>query len=287
MASAPQAATPAATPQSPAAPPAQARPPHATLQYPLSAQQCSDYGRDGFLILRGRFSAAEAAAWQRAASALQQASDFDPANLRYDLTTTSGGGDPSARVIWKIDPFHELHVVFRRLVRDRRICDALASLYQGREPRLFKDKLIIKPPHTHGNQLHQDYTWWQGFPHSLISVLIAVEPANESNGCTVLYPGRHRAGLLTAPGQFAFPAPELVAGVTPMPVVTQPGDLALFGCFTPHEAGPNNSEHPRCQIFLTYNDSGDGEHYQAHYQHYARYVLESLPEDARASRYLA
>lgn len=66
-------------------------------------------------------------------------------------------------MLWKIDPFHDLSRTFTAMVRDRRICDALASIYGGREPRLFKDKLIYKPPHTHGSTLHQDYLWWQGY----------------------------------------------------------------------------------------------------------------------------
>ena len=140
------------------------------------------------------------------------------------------------------------------MVRDRRICDALASIYDGREPRLFKDKLIYKPPHSRKHGLHQDYNWWQG--------------------C-----------MLTAPAQFGTLSRELSDPSMAVQHIAQPGDALMFHCFTPHEAGPNRSDRYRRQVFLTYNDSADGEHYQAHLEHHHWYRMRENPPERQASLY--
>ena len=38
----------------------------------------------------------------------------------------------------------------------------------------------------------------------------------------------------------------------------QAGDIAIFSCFTPHAAAANKSNQPRRMIFLSYNNSQDG-----------------------------
>ena len=160
----------------------------------------------------------------------------------------------------------------------------IQRLQQG-EARLFKDKLIYKPPGGRGSGLHQDYNWWQGFPTSMISVLVAVDPGNRSNGGTQLFPG-YKDGLLTSPGKFELPKPEQVQMDQGEYIETRPGDIALFHCFAPHVAEKNNSKKQRRQIFLTYNDSADGEHYQAHRDHYLWYITRSQSAKEQARNFL-
>ena len=54
----------------------------------------------------------------------------------------------------------------------------LHDLY-GEPARLFKDKLIFKPPGVKGYGLHQDWIAWPGFPRSFLTVLAVLygEPA--------------------------------------------------------------------------------------------------------------
>jgi len=175
------------------------------------------------------------------------------------------------RIPWKIDPFWDLHPAFGDIVRDRRICDPLCSLYDGHEPRLFKDKYIIKPPGSHGNGKHQDHNWWQGFPHSCISVAVAIDAADRENGCTQLWPGSHHHGFLHQAGTLDGAIPPEFTADEPFHLETEPGDIALFSCFTIHAAGPNQSDRFRRQLFLTYNDSRHGEHYFSHPEHFWNY----------------
>lgn len=252
--------------------PALTRPAPAALQHPLSDAQLSQFWEQGYVSLPGLFSADEAKQMSDAADALYHADAVNTLNIRYDFATSR-----DKPILWKIDPFFDLHAVFRRTVFDRRILDALASIYRGREPRLFKDKLIYKPPHSHGNALHQDYNWWQGYPTSLISVTVSIDPGTQANGCTVVYPRDPRRGFVGQPGSFdnqkALMADPSHTPDNAVKNIASPGDVLLFHCFTPHEAGANTTDQFRRQLFLSYNDAADGEHYFSHAMHYRQYYL--------------
>lgn len=248
------------------------------LQFGLTGAELAQYAANGYLVKRGLL-ADLADELQAGADALLAMDELKvDGNLRLEMT-----GDPE--VIWKIDPFTDLAPFWGRMVRDRRICDVLATIYAGREPRLLKDKLIYKPPHTHGNKLHQDYTWWQGLPTSAISVCIAIDYTTIENGATTLYPGKHHNGLFNPPGELTFLDPKHVADVEPEIVCAEPGDVIFFGCFTPHEAGPNNTEGFRRQIFLSYNDSADGEWRAAHYDHFFSYRINGMNDEQKATKF--
>ncbi|HAI14453.1 MAG TPA: hypothetical protein DCM28_22300 [Phycisphaerales bacterium] len=250
-----------------------ARPRPRDLKFGLTADQIEFFWANGYVSLPGLFRHDEALAWQDAADRIYHDKLADPFNARYDFATVKDdqGKDTDEQILWKIDPFYDLDIVFRRAVFDRRILDALASIYGGREPRLFKDKLIYKPPHTHGNGLHQDYNWWQGYCTSLISVAVSIDPATEDNGCTVVYPRDPRDGYIGELGTFEHKIADAVDPAAAVKNIAKPGDVLLFHCFTPHEAGPNKTDHVRRQMFLTYNDSADGEHYFSHRDHYLEY----------------
>jgi len=247
------------------------------LQYPLSAHQIAAYHRDGFLVLPSLVADLAAQMSDEADALLNQPDLAIDGNLRYATRIVDGD-----LKINKIDPFIDLAPFWHRLARDRRICDALASLYEGREPRLFKDKLIYKPPHSPAHGLHQDYNWWQGFPESCISVSIPIDSSKKENGATCFYPGMHHQGFLHTPGALTGILTEPFEDLTPVQPETQPGDVILFGCYTPHSATPNNSEGFRRVIFLTYNDSKDGEFYQTHYDHFFAYRAKEM--DAPTTR---
>lgn len=258
-----------------------ARPHKRTLEHGLSQEQLDSFWKNGFISLPGLFSENEAEAFQNEAELLYNDPHVNENNMRYDFS--KGKTEP---ILWKIDPFHDRSDLFKSMVVDRRICDVLASIYEGREPRLFKDKLIYKPPHTKGNGLHQDYTWWQGFPISLISVAISVDAANEDNGCTMVYPGFEK-GLLEEPGTFDFLSRDKIDESRQVKNVTKPGDVLFFHCYAPHEAGANNTDGFRRQIFLTYNDAADGEHYKEHYEHFGWYSLKNsrLSQEEKKMRF--
>jgi 2-aminoethylphosphonate dioxygenase len=167
------------------------------------------------------------------------------------------------------DPVIDLSLGCHRLALDPRLLAAVGALY-GEEACLFKDKLVYKPPGVKGYDLHQDYAPWASFPRSFLTVLIPLDPAEKDNGCTEVFPGYHRNGLLAPPGQPSYPLPPgVVEEARAVPLVLSPGDIALFDGFTPHRSAPNRSDRWRRQFFPSYNKLSEGGHQRP--QHYAEF----------------
>jgi ectoine hydroxylase-related dioxygenase (phytanoyl-CoA dioxygenase family) len=159
--------------------------------------------------------------------------------------------------------------VCARLAADPRLLGLLAGVY-GEPAHLFKDKLIFKPPGAKGYDLHQDYIAWKDFPRSFITVLVPVDPCHRGNGCTEVFPAYHRQGCLAPEDGDYHPLPaDVVDESKVVPLELEPGDVALFGAFTPHRSAPNRSAGWRRQLYLSYNAASDGgERRTAHYQEF-------------------
>jgi ectoine hydroxylase-related dioxygenase (phytanoyl-CoA dioxygenase family) len=148
--------------------------------------------------------------------------------------------------------------VCRYFAYDRRILDVLRLLYDD-EAYLFKDKLIFKPPGATGYTLHQDYISWKEFPNSFITVIVAIDPTEAANGATEVFPGYHKQGYLSPrDGDYHHLSPEAIDLSCGVVLDLAPGDIALFGGFTPHRSGPNRSDHWRRQLYLSYSAGSDG-----------------------------
>jgi 2-aminoethylphosphonate dioxygenase len=237
----------------------------------LSRDDVADWRRDGYLIVRDLFDADEMQALSDEAWELTRRSDLiDKCNLRCRFQETAD----AAQCLWEtFDPVTDIAPVAARHARDRRLMDVLHDLYS--EPAcLFKDKLIFKQPGTTGYDLHQDWIAWPGFPRSFLTVLIPIDAAGEQNGCTEVFPGYHRGGSLTPEDGEYHPLPEgLVDESRGVPLVLEPGDVAVFGGFTPHRSAANRSDTWRRQLYLSYNASSDGgDQREAHYADFRRYL---------------
>ena len=170
--------------------------------------------------------------------------------------------------------------------RDRRLLNVLAELY-GEPACLFKDKLIFKPPGAKGYDLHQDWIAWPTFPRSFTTVLIPLDPADLDNGCTVVYPGYHHQGCLSPEdGMYHSLADTVVDEARAVPLVLEPGDVAIFGAFTPHRSAPNRSARWRRQLYVSYNAAGDGgERRDQHYREFLSWLRDRYAEHGKTNVY--
>jgi len=244
----------------------------------LSQEQVEAYDRDGFLILRNVFSAVDAAELAAEADGLLagQAGLVDKHNLRCRFQPHHLTGEC---LFETFDPVIDLAPVCRRVAYDPRILDPLADLY-GEPACLFKDKLIFKPSGARGYVPHQDYIAWPGFPRSFVTVLVPIDPADAENGCTECFPGYHHAGSLTPEdGEFHELPMELLNEAKGVKLEIAPGDVAIFGGFTPHRSAPNRSRHMRRQLYLSYNSRSDGgEQREKHYAEFHEYLRRRYAE---------
>src|SRR5690606_30581438 len=133
---------------------------------PLTDEAIESYHNTGWLVARGALSSEEVAVIQAETRRLLAADDLtDPNNIRSGHRTING----ELRVE-KLDPVHDVSPVLAALVADERILSPVRDIFND-EPKLFKDKLIFKLPGQTGYAMHQDASWWQGFPYeNLISV---------------------------------------------------------------------------------------------------------------------
>jgi 2-aminoethylphosphonate dioxygenase len=243
------------------------------------------YRENGYLVLRQVFDPDEIADVAAEAEALlaEQRALIVTQNIRCRWQPHVSTGEC---LFETFDPIIDLSPGCARLALDARILNTLAALY-GEPARLFKDKLIFKPPGAKGYDLHQDYIGWKDFPRSFLTVLVPLDGADRSNGCTVVYPGLHHQGYLSPEdGMYHSLTPDQVAGVPEVPLLLEPGDIAIFGCFTPHGSDWNRSVRWRRQLYLSYNAESDGgERRTEHYREFHVWLKERYAEYGKTDVY--
>lgn len=247
------------------------------------ASNSQTFHEKGYLVLRGLFTEEEVAAWSAESDRLVGLSDLiHEDNLRVGFRTNREG----ERYIEKFDPLVDISPVFEALARDERILTPLREIYND-DALLFKDKLIFKWPGVAGYTMHQDAAMWQPFPfETLISVMVAIDGADESNGGLELF-ARYHDRLLSTPGEIRNMNEEerkLVTGPGEL-VETSPGDVILFHALTPHQSGYNTSDRTRRQLYLTYNPAKHGNLYDAHYDHFRTYATRHLSDEAKQKKF--
>jgi ectoine hydroxylase-related dioxygenase (phytanoyl-CoA dioxygenase family) len=158
--------------------------------------------------------------------------------------------------MWRYD------AVYRELLYHASLLDIVESLI-GPNIQLFHDQALYKPAH-HGGPVpwHQDNGYWRCEPPELVSIWIALDDADEGNGCMNVIPGSH---LEIAPSHSraysekgALPA-LLEAKVdesraTPVPV--KAGYGMAHHCLTLHHTKPNTSARDRRAMVIHYMPAG-------------------------------
>ncbi len=251
----------------------------------LTDEQLAAWRRDGYLHLSGAFSADEVAAWHAEADRLLASDLVHEDNLRTRFRPLPDGG----RIVEKFDPVVDASPVFRAVAEDPRILGPLADLF-GEPALLFKDKLIFKPAGADGYGAHQDYTWWQPFPsEKLVSVMVAVDGADATNGGLEVVPERYDRFFLTPGEMRGLTADDLAAHDVAdwRLVVTSPGDVLIFHCLTPHRSGRNTSDRSRRQFYPSYAAASYGDLHAMHYEHYRWYVERGLSDEDKARLFFA
>ena len=245
------------------------------------------YDRDGYVVVRGLFAPAEvAAAAAEADSLLERFAHLkDVRNLRCRWRTHVFTGECTFETF---DPVCDIAPVARGLALDPRLLTLLAELY-GEPACLFKDKLIFKPPGVEGYGLHQDWIAWSGFPRSFLTVLLPLDTSDRDNGCTVVYPGYHHDGPLSPEdGEYHEISAALVDESRVVPLMLEPGDVAVFGGFTPHRSDPNVSPRWRRQLYLSYNARSDGgDQHDRHYEEFRAWLVRKYAQYGKTDTYFA
>ena len=250
----------------------------------ISAEDHFFYQEQGYLILRGFFDQERIALALADAEAARQRADLvhiDNIRCRWQDNVQTGECTFDA-----FDPVFDLSPACADLGTDSRLMEVMSALY-GEPARLFKDKLIYKPPAAKGYGLHQDYISWPTFPKSFVTVLIPLDPCNAENGCTEVFAGYHREGCLSPlDGEYHELKPE---GFDPSRLVKMEldaGDIAVFSGMAPHRSAANQSDRWRRQLYVSYNaDSDGGEQRAAHYREFHGWLVRKYAEYGKTGVY--
>jgi ectoine hydroxylase-related dioxygenase (phytanoyl-CoA dioxygenase family) len=235
------------------------------------------YEEDGFFVRARAFAAEELAALRAAAerAANRAATAAATSAERYavddnvyveaagsTLQYEHAAGSQTLRVI---EPFHPLDPALDRLLDDPRLVEPMRGLVGSERVSLWTDKLNLKRPREGSSfRWHQDSPYWAhacGHVDRLPNVMLALDDADEENGCFRVIRGSHRRGILPGcegDGRLGplFTDPRAFDLADAVPAVVPAGSLVFFSPHTVHGSEPNRSAAPRRAFVITYQPAG-------------------------------
>ena len=221
----------------------------------VTDEDVRSYVDDGYLVVPGVFSDAEVD--------LLRADAVEFARGHYPVANPveCGPDDDDATALGRLLAVHFPHwvspVVAEAVTQDRlasviqRITGAHLPHWDG-SAKCMQTMLFVKPPGLPGQAWHQDERFITTRDRSLVGAWIALDDADDDNGCLRVLPGSHRPGVLwptgphDRPGEFDLadeakgfdPAGEIVVEVAA-------GDVVFFNGYLLHRSMRNRSDRLR------------------------------------------
>jgi ectoine hydroxylase-related dioxygenase (phytanoyl-CoA dioxygenase family) len=219
----------------------------------LTPQQIDLFHKDGYVIVKNFLTPA-------AVEKLYSTAIGDNTMENNAINVTDQTGKNSKLSLW----FTPGNDVFGYLTRSESMVNGVAALLDSDAPVChFHSKLMQKEPKVGGAwEWHQDYGYWYKnqfmFPDQLISVMVALTPANKQNGCLQVIKGSHKLGRINhgfAGEQVGADMVMVNNALQTMDLVyveIEPGDALFFHSNILHRSEANLSDHPRWSIISCY-----------------------------------
>ncbi len=219
---------------------------------------------NGFLIVRGLFSTAEAAAYRDHYMSLRANGVYEGDFAGVDLTSA----DPLKRYPRMIH-MHRWDDMSLRWLTDARLNAVLTELL-GREPFAVQTMLYFKPAGGRGQALHQDQYYLRVQPGTCMAAWMALDTCDTETGCLQVVPGSHLWPVLCvekADTELSFtdvtvPVPE---GYPVMPALMAPGDVMFFHGSLVHGSYPNTSANRFRRALIGHYIAGEAEQVGQYY----------------------
>ncbi len=241
--------------------------------YPVSVQEYVTFREQGFLIIRGLISQEEVQEIRSHTDDLINGqvqipgvqpppADWDPdKKMSYWLRT---------HMLHRVLPIHEQFLLHPRIL------DVLEALI-GPDVLALQTMLFFKHPGQPGQGYHQDSYYIPTFPDTLCGAWLAIDRADEENGCLwmtagsqnePIYPdsdgvspnGQRELGDIK-PIANASNTDEALNGLTPVahkypgkevPAVVNPGDVVFFNGHILHRSHQNDSKDRTRRSFVSH-----------------------------------
>lgn len=223
------------------------------MSFALTSSQIAAYHQDGYLLIKQFCSKPEV-------DKLYNTALEDNAMRKNALDLNDQSGKKTKLSLW----FTPGNDVFGYLTRSEKMVNEVAALLDSDAPVChFHSKLMQKEPRVGGAwEWHQDYGYWYKnqfmFPDQLISVMVALTPANQENGCLQVVKGSHKMGRVNhgfAGEQVGADMVMVNNALQTMELVyceLEAGDALFFHPNLLHRSEANLSEHPRWSIISCY-----------------------------------
>lgn len=209
----------------------------------------ASWHRDGYAIVRGLIPPAEVAALIAAAMA-QAARGPLPGLWDEDYSRRHPvADDPLARHprLLQVHRHSDQPIgpMARRWLLHPRIESVVSALFG--EPAFAAQSMVyFKPPGARGQALHQDNFYLSVMPGTCIAAWMALDRADAANGGLAVVPGSHRLDLICPEAadlaqSFVAERTPVPAGLAPVQLELDPGDVLFFNGQTIHGSTPNST----------------------------------------------
>jgi len=206
----------------------------------VSGEHKAFYEANGYVVVKGLFSAEQIEAYQEHFMALRTEGS-KPGDMVAD---TQKAGDP-LKAFPRMIHMHRWDQASLDFVLNPQIGECLTA-FLGDEPLAVQTMLYFKPAGARGQALHQDNFYLRAAPGTCMAAWLALDPCDEENGCMRVVPGSHNWPILcpveadTAASftNVTVPLPENMEAI---PVIMDASDVMFFNGSLVHGSYPNTS----------------------------------------------
>lgn len=223
----------------------------------LTGDQQSFYRDNGFLLVKGLLSAAEAASYRRECHELLERLG---AVRETDATWGSArSGATGATVLRHCHDVQYHSAAFTRLLTDDRLGDAASELMGSPNVQLHHNKMFVKPPEKGSPfPMHQDQPFFPHERHSMTAAIFHFDDAPLEKGCVRVVPGSHKLGPLEHVEEGGWHLPfERYPLESALACPAEAGDVLIFNYLTIHGSGVNTSNDARTTLLVQMRDPSD------------------------------
>ena len=246
-----------------------------TDAYPVSVEEYVRFRAEGFLIVRGLVAAGEVRELLRHVD--------DLLSGRVEVPGAPVFGDDNKSAESRPDHLLRIHMLHRRLeIHERfllhpRVLDVVQALV-GPDVLALQTMLFVKRPGSGGQGYHQDSFHILTEPDTLVGAWLALDSADEENGCLRLTPGSQHEPVYPDVDRLAghggdrvlADIPEIAGADDPderrnglaavaakyggreVAAVLEPGDVAFFGGRVLHRSNANRSPRRARRSFVAH-----------------------------------
>jgi phytanoyl-CoA hydroxylase len=213
------------------------------------------YRDNGYLLVKGLLSRAEAAAYRQECHAvLARLRVSDPT---WGSARRLGGG--AATELRHCHDAHFYSAAFTRLLLDPRFTEVAAAVMGSQNVQLHHTKIFVKPA-AKGSPfpLHQDAAHFPHTRHTVAAAVFHFDDAPQEKGCLRVVPGSHRNGVLphVEEGGWHLPLSEWPLE-SAVPIEAEAGDVVFFTYLTVHGSGVNTAGEARTTLLIQFRDPED------------------------------